>query len=79
MAAPLKIIICFFFCFIIRFSNFSVAFVFRRGGSLRWISKISNQLIYSLSLGLFFLQSNIAYVVLLSIFRLRDGYMSWRQ
>ena len=27
----------------------------------------------------FFLQSKIAYVVLLSIFRLRDGYMSWRQ
>ena len=37
--------------------------------------KISNQLIYSLSLGLFFLQSNIAYVVLLSIFRLRDSYI----
>ena len=69
----------FFFCFIFRFSDFSVAFVSRRGGSLCWISKISNQLIYFLSLGLFFLQSNIAYVVLLSIFRLRDGYMSWRQ
>ena len=33
-------------------------------------------LIYSLNLGLFFLQSNIAYVVLFSIFRLREGYMS---
>ena len=70
---------CLFFCFVFRFSDFSVAFVARRGGSLCWISKISNQLIYFLSLGLFFLQSNIAYVVLLSIFRLRDGYMSWRQ
>ena len=79
MAVPLEIIICFFFFFIFRFSDFSVAFVSRRSGSLRWISKISNQLIYSLSLGLFFLQSNIAYVVLLSIFRLRDGYTSWRQ
>ena len=69
----------FFFCFIFRFSDLSVAFVSRPGGSLCWISKISNQLIYFLSLGLFFLQSNIAYVVLLSIFRLRDGYMSWRQ
>ena len=78
MAVPLKIIIC-FFCFIFRFSDFSVAFVSRRSGSLCWISKISNQLIYFLSLGLFFLQSNIAYVVLLSIFWLRDGYMSWRQ
>ena len=68
-----------FFCFIFRFSDFSVAFVSRPGGSLCWISKISNQLIYFLSLGLFFLQSKIAYVVLLSIFRLRDGYMSWRQ
>ena len=68
-----------FFCFIFRFSDFSVAFVSRRGGSLCWISKISNQLIYFLSLGLFSLQSNIAYVVLLSIFRLRDGYMGWRQ
>ena len=36
-----------FFCFIFRFSDFSVASVFRRGGSLRRISKISNQLIYS--------------------------------
>ena len=60
----------FFFCFIFRFTDFSVAFVSRRGGSLRWISKISNQLNYFLSLGLFFLQSNIAYVVLLTIFRL---------
>ena len=79
MAVPLKIIICFFFCFIFKLSDFSVAFVSRPGGSLCWISKISNQLIYFLSLGLFFLQSKIAYVVLLSIFRLRDGYMSWRQ
>ena len=63
MAVPLKSIFFYFF-FIFRFSDFSVAFVFRRGGSLRWISKISNQLIYSLSSGLFFLQSNIAYVVL---------------
>ena len=37
-----------FFCFIFRFSDFSVAFVPRRGGSLRWISKISNQLCYYL-------------------------------
>ena len=69
----------FFFGFIFRFSDFSVAFVSRRGGFLCWISNISNQLIYFLSLGFFFLQSNIAYVVLISIFRLRDGYMSWLQ
>ena len=72
MAVPLKIILCFIF----RLSDFSVAFVFRRGGSLCRISKIPNQPIYYLSLGLFFLQSNFAYVVLLNIFRLRDGYMS---
>ena len=32
----------FFCCFIYRFSDFSIALVSRRGGSLRWISKISN-------------------------------------
>ena len=50
-------------------SDFSDAFVFRRGGSLRWILKIFNQLIFSLSSGLFFFQSNMAYVV---IFCYRD-------
>ena len=37
------------------FNDFSDAFVFRRGGYLRWISKIFNQLIFSLSSGLFLL------------------------
>ena len=35
------------------FNDFSDAFVFRRGGYLRWISKIFNQRIFSLSSGLF--------------------------
>ena len=63
MAVLLKIIL-FTFCFICRFSDFSVAFVFRRGGSLRRFSKNSNQLIYSLNSVLFFFQANIANVVL---------------
>ena len=66
MAVPFKIILCFF----------SVLFVGLVIFQLPLISKISNQLIYSLSSGLFFLQSNIAYVGLFRIFRLRDGYMS---
>ena len=77
--SPQNYYLFFFSVFFFKLSDFSVAFVSRPGGSLCWISKISNQLIYFLSLGLFFLQSKIAYVVLLSIFRLRDGYMSWRQ
>ena len=44
----------YFSYFIFMFNDFSDAFVFRRGGSLRWISKIFNQLIFSLSSGLFF-------------------------
>ena len=44
MAVPLKISLC-YFCFIFGFSDFSVAFVFERGGSLRRISKMSYQLI----------------------------------
>ena len=63
MAAPLQIILC-SSCFIFKFCAFLDAFVFRRGGSLRRISKIFNQPIFSLSLKLFFFQSNIAYAVL---------------
>ena len=63
MAVSLKIILCSSY-FISMFSDFSDTFVFRRGSSLRWISKILIQLIISQSSGLFFLQSIIAYVVL---------------
>ena len=62
MAVSLKIISCSSY-FIFMFIDFSDAFVFRRGRSLRWISKIFNQLIFSRS-DLFFFQSIIAYVVL---------------
>ena len=63
MAVFIKIILCsstFNFCF----SEFSDDFVFRRGGSLLWISKIFNQLIFSLSSRIFSFQFNIACVVL---------------
>ena len=60
MAVPLKIIICFFSVLFLGLVIFSVAFVSRPGGSSCYISKISNQLIYFLSLGLFFLQFHIA-------------------
>ena len=73
MAVPLKIIIWFFSVLFLGLVIFQSPVLPDEVGPY---AEFQRSLINWDCLGLFFLQSNIAYVVLLSIFRLRDGYMS---